>query len=263
MKALEDLLALMATLRDPERGCPWDRAQDFASIAPYTIEEAYEVAEAIERGTPADLRDELGDLLFQVVFHARMAEEAGHFDFADVAQAIHDKMRRRHPHVFADADAADPEVCWEAIKERERRMQGAASDHSALAGVPVALPGLSRATKMTRRAARTGFDWRSPAGPLAKIQEELDELQEARGDGDPERIEAEMGDVLFACANLSRHLGVDPERALRGTIQRFEGRFRAMEHELGEAGADLAEADDATRERAWERAKQQYHEGES
>lgn len=253
----------MATLRDPEQGCPWDRAQDFASIAPYTIEEAYEVAEAIERGTPEDLRDELGDLLFQVVFHARMAEEAGYFDFTDVARTIDDKMRRRHPHVFADADAADPEVSWEAIKERERRTRGASADHSALAGVPAALPGLSRATKMTRRAARIGFDWRSPDGPLAKIQEELAELAEARGEGDQEHIEAEMGDVLFACANLSRHLGVDPERALRGTLQRFEGRFRAMERDLGEAGADLAQADDTTRERAWERAKQRYHGGES
>lgn len=263
MKALQDLLALMATLRDPEDGCSWDRAQDFASIAPYTIEEAYEVVDAIERGTPEQLRDELGDLLFQVVFHARMAEEAGYFDFAGVTRTIHDKMWRRHPHVFGDADAADPQVSWEAIKERERRDQGESVDHSALAGVPVALPGLTRAVKMTRRAARTGFDWRSPDGPLAKIQEELAELEEARAEGDREHIEAEMGDLLFACANLSRHLGVDPERALRGTLRRFEGRFRAMEEELGATGDDLAEADDAARERAWERAKQQYHEGES
>lgn len=256
MRALQDLLALMATLRDPERGCPWDRQQDFHSIAPYTLEEAYEVADAIHRQAPDDLRDELGDLLFQVVFHAQMASEQGVFDFEDVARGIHDKMVRRHPHVFGDdssQDAAPPS--WEAMKEAERREQGG-TRQSAMDGVPVALPGLTRAGKITRRAARVHFDWPSADGVIAKVREELAELEEARASGSPDAIEDEFGDLLFACANLGRHLGVDPERALRGANAKFERRFRLMEQQLASERVDLAESDMGTKEAAWTRAKQ-------
>jgi MazG family protein len=227
---LKRLLDIMARLRDPKTGCPWDKEQNFRTIAPYTIEEAYEVAEACEAGDPAALKDELGDLLFQTVFHARMAEEAGLFRFADVAAAISDKMIRRHPHVFGDVriDGADAQtLAWEETKAKERAANGAAS---VLDGVGVALPALTRAEKLQKRAARVGFDWPDAAPVFAKIDEELDELRvEIETHAEPARIEDEIGDVLFAVTNLARHLHVDPEQALRTASRKFERRFRAME----------------------------------
>jgi len=230
---LARLLEIMATLRDPERGCPWDLEQTFASIAPYTIEEAYEVADAIERGDLDELEDELGDLLLQVVFHARMAEEAGKFCFADVARRICEKMVRRHPHVFAGAtiDRAGHADTWEALKRQEK-----APRESLLDGVPVGLPALTRATKLGRRAGRVGFDWPDPSGPRAKVDEELHELDEAIASGDRQRVAAELGDVLFALANLARHLDVDPEQCARGANLRFESRFAAVERRVRESG---------------------------
>ena len=233
----ERLAAMIARLRAPN-GCPWDRAQDFASIAPYTIEEAYEVADAIATGDMAGLREELGDLLFQVVFHARMAEEAGHFALADVAAGIAAKMERRHPHVFGAegsraapaADAAAQLVDWEAIKAAEKPRDGA------LAGVASALPALMRADKLQRRAARVGFDWPDATGPRAKVVEELAEFEAAATEA--ERLD-EGGDLLFAVVNVLRHHGIDPEVALRGANAKFERRFRAMEAAAGEAFSAL------------------------
>jgi nucleoside triphosphate diphosphatase len=219
---LTRLLAIMARLRDPETGCAWDRAQTFASIAPYTIEEAYEVADAIMREDRADLRDELGDLLLQVVFHARIAEEAGHFTFTDVAQAIADKMEARHPHIFADGPIGDRETRWEAIKAAERAAKG---DDSAMDGVARALPALLRAEKLQKRAARQGFDWPDPTGPAGKLAEEAQELAEAP----PEKRLEEAGDLLFAAVNLVRAYGIAPEDALRVANDKFERRYRAME----------------------------------
>ncbi|MCC5856858.1 MAG: nucleoside triphosphate pyrophosphohydrolase [Ectothiorhodospiraceae bacterium] len=262
MKVLDELLQVMARLRDPETGCPWDLQQSFETIAPYTIEEAYEVADAIQRENLTDLRDELGDLLFQVVFHARMAEEAGQFDFADVAAGIRDKIVRRHPHVFRDPgqahDAESQTVSWEAIKAEERaRKYGDQGPVSALAGVSLALPGLLRAVKLTRRAARVGFDWQDASGVLDKIREELAELEEVlhQTPSDGELLEEELGDLLFAAANLSRHLQVDPESALRRANAKFERRFRHMEQALAERGQRLDEVDADAREAAWEAAK--------
>lgn len=219
---LTRLLAIMTRLRDPEHGCEWDLAQDFASIAPYTIEEAYEVADAIERADMADLRGELGDLLLQVVFHARIAEEAGHFAFADVARSIADKMESRHPHIFGDQTGSMGEMRWENLKQAEREAAGATS---ALDGVAGALPGLMRAQKLQKRAARVGFDWPDREGPKAKIIEEIDELEEASSDS----REEEAGDLLFAAVNLVRAYGIDAEAALRAANVKFERRFRAME----------------------------------
>ena len=236
---LDDLLAIMARLRDPEHGCPWDREQDFASIAPYTIEEAYEVADVIARGDHAALKDELGDLLFQVVFHARMAEEAGLFDFAAVARAIGDKMLRRHPHVFGDAEiasAAAQSAAWEEHKAAER----AASEggrQSALDGVALALPALLRAAKIQARAARIGFDWADAQPVFAKLAEEIAELRAELDRGaDPDRLEDEMGDVLFSAANLARKLDLDPETALRRATAKFERRFHRVETLAAERG---------------------------
>lgn len=243
MKQIEELLEVMARLRDPETGCPWDVAQDFASIAPYTIEEAFEVADAIERGDLEDLREELGDLLFQVVFHARMAEEQGLFDFAVVAGELADKMRRRHPHVFGTATiehAAAQAEAWEAHKARER----AAKRQGVLDGVPVNLPALARAQKLGRRAARIGFDWPDAAGVLDKLDEEREELDRAiaqRAES-PEAVEEELGDLLFTVANLARHLEVDAERALRRAALKFERRFRGVEQRLA-AEARATDAD--------------------
>lgn len=220
---LDRLLAIMATLRDPQRGCEWDLAQDFSTIAPYTIEEAYEVADAIERGAMEELREELGDLLLQVVFHARMAEEAGHFAFEDVARAISDKMEARHPHIFDDAGGQMSEHRWEELKAAERDAKGAAS---AMDGVARALPALLRAEKLQKRAARVGFEWPDLAGPIAKLHEELDELAEA---GTAEERLLEAGDVLFAAVNIVRYYGIDPEAALRACNSKFEQRFRSME----------------------------------
>jgi nucleoside triphosphate diphosphatase len=213
------LISIMARLRDRETGCPWDVEQTFATIAPYTIEEAYEVADAIERGDSPALKEELGDLLFQVAFHARMAEESGDFAFGDVVDSICAKMIRRHPHVFGDADKPD----WEALKAEER---GTSDDQSALAGVAFALPALMRAEKLQKRAARTGFDWPDPNGALEKIYEEIDEVKACTSHAE---LEDEIGDVLFAVVNWARKQGVDPEIALRGTNAKFERRFRAIE----------------------------------
>jgi ATP diphosphatase len=221
--AIIRLLGIMARLRDPEHGCDWDRAQDFASIAPYTLEEAYEVADAIAREDWHELREELGDLLFQVVFHARMAEEAGLFDFAAVTDSISHKMAARHPHIFGDASGTVDEARWEDIKEKERQNKGIAS---ALDGVALALPALLRAEKLQKRAARTGFDWPDPSGPEAKIAEELAEFKAASAD--PDRIE-EAGDLLFAVVNFLRAHGVGAEAALRSANAKFERRFKAME----------------------------------
>ena len=247
-RPLDRLLAIMAQLRDPEHGCPWDRAQDFATIAPYTIEEAYEVADAITRNDPAALKDELGDLLFQVVFHARMAEEAGMFGFDDVAAAIADKMERRHPHVFGSAEIASVAAqnqAWEAHKAAERRdrAQATAAADSVLDGVALALPALLRATKLQKRAARIGFDWPEARPVFDKIAEEITELRtELDGGADRERVADEMGDLLFAVANLARKLDIDPEAALRSATAKFERRFRRVEVLAAEraAGTDLA-----------------------
>ena len=234
---MEQLIALMAALRDPQSGCPWDREQDFSSIAPYTIEEAYEVADAIARNDMAELRDELGDLLFQVVFHARMAEEAGAFAFDDVVAAIVEKMTRRHPHVFADeavADAEEQTRAWEAHKAHERREKG--EHHSRLDGVALGLPALLRAAKLQKRAARAGFDWPSVEGVVAKVDEELNEVRAELESNDGARLQDEIGDLLFACVNLARHAGFDAEESLRAANQRFESRFRYLESRLQEQG---------------------------
>jgi ATP diphosphatase len=232
MKNIHRLLEIMAALRTPHSGCPWDLEQDFSSIAPYTIEEAYEVAEAIHRNDFGALRDELGDLLLQVVFHARMAAERGHFDFEDVAGAIADKLVRRHPHVFGDgsvADAAAQSDAWEALKAAERGSAGV------LAGVAVALPALTRAAKLGRRAARVGFDWPEIDGALAKVHEELAEFEALRAEERDER-EGEIGDLLFAVANLARHAGIDPEAALRRANRKFEQRFHGVEAAVAASG---------------------------
>jgi nucleoside triphosphate diphosphatase len=240
---IDALLDIMARLRNRETGCPWDVAQSFASIAHYTIEEAYEVADACAAGDMTALKDELGDLLFQTVFHARMAQETGAFDFADVVAAICDKMIRRHPHVFGDAEKPD----WEALKELERASQ---EDKSAIAGVAKGLPALLRAEKLQKRAARTGFDWPDPSGSRAKIDEELLEVEGALT---PEALEEEIGDLLFAVTNWSRHLGVDPEAALRSANAKFERRFRAIELRGGDDFASLSLAE---KEALWVAVKQ-------
>ena len=258
--AMDALIALMARLRDPERGCPWDLEQSFATIAPYTIEEAYEVADAIERGDPGRLRDELGDLLFQVVFHSRMAEERGWFGFADVAASIHAKLVRRHPHVFAGATIAAEDLGreWEAQKARERAAAAVRGDEQGtLAGIPLGLPALTRAAKLGRRAARVGFDWPDVAGVRAKIAEELGELDAAlaaRADTNTEAA-GELGDLLFTVVNLSRHLGIDPEAALRGTNARFERRFRSMEQLAAGRGRALESLSAAEWDELWREAK--------
>lgn len=261
-EALQRLLAIMRRLRDPVNGCRWDVAQSFATIAPYTIEEAYEVADAIERGTPADLCDELGDLLLQVVFHARMAEEAGLFDFAAVASSIADKMIRRHPHIFGEdgpksADAV--RATWETLKAAERSEKAQRSDRpeSVLDDVGLAFPALMRAEKLQKRAARVGFDWGAPEPVLAKIAEEILELgEEMRQDAPNERLADELGDVLFAVVNLARHLEVDPEAALRGANAKFERRFRYIEETLIQRGSSPAESTLEDMEALWVEAKQ-------
>jgi ATP diphosphatase len=252
------LLEIMARLRDPDGGCPWDLEQTFRTIAPYTIEEAYEVADAIAQDDMAALKDELGDLLLQVVFHARMAEEDGHFDFDAVAQAIADKMIRRHPHVFG-ADRVDSAAAqthsWEAFKAAERAAKAADGGRhaSVLDGVTLALPGLTRAVKLQKRAARVGFDWPEVAQVLDKIDEETTEIkQEIRSGAEPERLEDEIGDLLFAVANLARHLGVDPEAALRGTNAKFERRFHQVEQSFA-GGLDDVSLEEM--EGAWQAAK--------
>ena len=245
----------MAALRDPVSGCPWDREQDFRSIAPYTIEEAYEVADAIERGDLGELRQELGDLLLQVVFHARMAEEQGAFTFADVVAGISDKLVRRHPHVFAGepvADAAAQSAAWEAQKARERAAGGGAP--GVLGGISRSLPALARATKLGRRAATVGFDWADADGVVSKIEEELAEIGAARGTADESAVQEEVGDLLFAVANLARHLQVDPEEALRRANLKFERRFQRMEERVAGAG-DWARFDARQLDVLWEAVK--------
>jgi len=258
MSDISKLLEIMARLRDPAGGCPWDLEQDFASIAPYTIEEAYEVAEAIQRQDMGELKDELGDLLFQVVFHARLAEERQAFAFGQVVQAICDKLVRRHPHVFAghrvDSAAAQSEA-WEAHKAREKQARGAGA--GVLADIPVALPALARAAKLGRRASRAGFDWPDASGPQEKILEELEELAGAvKGQQGPDRLRHELGDLLFAVVNLSRHLDIDPERALREANGRFQQRFEYVERALAEQGKSPDQADLASMDRLWEQAKE-------
>ena len=251
---LDALLALMRRLRGPD-GCPWDREQTFASIAPFTVEEAYEVADAIGRGDLNRLRDELGDLLFQVVFHARLAEEAGSFDFAAVARGIRDKLVRRHPHLFSErreVDIAQLHVSWEAQKAHERAQAG---EPGALADVPKALPGLARAAKLGRRAGRVGFDWPEAAGVRAKINEELTEIDEAIAAGSHEQISQEIGDLLFAVANWARHLKVDPESALQGAALKFERRFEHMERSAKQRQLALEQLSAGQWERLWDAAK--------
>ncbi len=244
-RAIVRLLEVMQRLRDPTRGCPWDREQTFATIAPYTIEEAYEVADAIERNDAADLESELGDLLFQVVFHARMAQERGWFDFDAVAAGIHDKLVRRHPHVFGDAAFATPAEQtsnWEELKAEERAAAAARRGddaHSVLADIPKALPALLRAAKLGRRAARVGFDWPDSTGVRAKLAEEVSELDEAIASADTSAVAEEIGDALFTLVNLGRHLEVDAEEALRAANAKFEGRFRRMEAVARSRGLEL------------------------
>jgi len=255
MSDINKLLEVMRDLRDPQTGCPWDIEQDFTTIAPYTIEEAYEVADAIERENMDDLRDELGDLLFQVAFHARMAEEAGLFDFEDVAKGISDKMIRRHPHVFgseAERARGKQDGSWEQIKEIERSDSG---DESALAGVAKGLPALKRAEKLGLRASRAGFDWPDRSGVHEKIQEELEELEEAVGSRETDSMEEEFGDVLFAVVNLARHLNIDPEKALTGANYKFERRFRDMETDVTGTGKRLKDFNLETLDKFWRAAK--------
>ena len=255
-RALARLLDIMRRLRDPDTGCPWDRAQDFATIAPYTIEEAYEVAEAIAQGEPRALEAELGDLLFQVVFHAQLGAEREWFDFASVADAIADKLTARHPHVFADAQiatAAEQNRAWEEHKARERAARKDSSG-SELADVPLALPALARAAKLGKRAGRVGFDWPDARGVRDKIDEELREIAAVAPDDDAQRTE-ELGDLLFATANWARHLGVDPEEALRLANAKFERRFRAMEKLAAGRGLELRKLDAAGWDALWNEIK--------
>ena len=256
-RPIDRLLQIMARLRNPDGGCPWDLEQTFATIAPYTIEEAYEVADAIERADMPELKDELGDLLFQVVFHARMAEEAGSFAFDDVVTAICDKMLRRHPHVFADAEHRSSEeqtVAWEIQKAAERAGKAPGSART-LSGVPTTLPAITRAVKLTRRAARVGFDWDKIEHVIAKLQEELAELRVEIEQSDHEKIHEEMGDILFVCANLARKLDVDPEACLRTANAKFERRFAFIEDALTRQGRSVDDASLETMEDLWNAAK--------
>ncbi len=252
---VDDLLAIMQRLRDPQAGCPWDQRQTFATIAPHTIEEAYEVADAIERGDMGELCDELGDLLFQVAFYAQMAREMQEFAFADIVNAICEKMIRRHPHVFADAEYASEEelrTAWERHKEHER---GGDARDSALDGVARALPALMRADKLQRRAARVGFDWNGVSGVVRKCREELLELEDALEQADGAAVREEIGDLLFACVNLARHAGADSEQALRAANDKFERRFRAIERLLSERGERVEEAGLEELDRLWDEVK--------
>jgi len=256
------LIEIMAALRTPGSGCPWDLEQTFRSIAPYTVEEAYEVADAIEHGTLTELKDELGDLLLQVVFHARMAEEQGAFAFPDVVEAITAKMVRRHPHVFADADGKTTALAkgmWERIKAEEKAEAAAAGGRlpqtGALAGVPVALPALTRALKLQDKAGRVGFDWNDPRAVLAKIREEADEIEAELDRSDSAKAGAEVGDLFFAVVNLARHLDADPEGVLRATNAKFERRFAAIERALAAQGRTPQDATLAEMDALWDAAK--------
>ncbi len=256
---IDELLRIMARLRDPEGGCPWDLEQDFASIAPYTLEEAYEVADAIQRNAPDDLRDELGDLLFQVVYHAQLAGEENWFDFADVVTAINEKMIRRHPHVFGDEEVADAEAqteAWERHKAREREKKSGQPAESAIDGVPLALPALVRAQKIQRRAARVGFDWKETGDVMLKLEEELDELREALAGNQPvARAREELGDLLFSCVNLARFLDADAETLLREASDKFSSRFRKVEQMVAEQQGQLQDFSLLQLEDFWQQAK--------
>jgi len=259
------LIDIMAALRTPKTGCPWDMQQNFSTIAPYTLEEAYEVADAIARDDLADLKEELGDLLLQVVFHARMAQEQGAFDFGDVVQAITAKLIRRHPHVFGDEHSQTPQAVeglWERVKaqeQREKAARKATSDQGALAGVPVALPGLTRALKLQEKAGKVGFDWRDPEAVLRKIREEADEIQAALDGGGASTADAaaEVGDLLFAAVNLARHLRADPEALLRQTNEKFVRRFAAVERALVARGKSPLNATLAEMDALWEEARKE------
>jgi ATP diphosphatase len=254
------LIEIMAALRTPGTGCPWDLEQSFQTIAPYTLEEAYEVADAIARGDLADLRDELGDLLLQVVFHARLAQEQGAFDFGDVVDTITEKLIRRHPHVFADAQGRTAEAVkglWERIKAEEKAERGEQAAEGALAGIPVALPALTRALKLQNKAGRVGFDWNDPRAVLAKIREEADEIEAELDNADSTHAHAasEVGDLLFAVVNLARHLGADPEGILRATNLKFERRFASIERALAARGKTPKDATLAEMDALWDAAK--------
>jgi len=260
---IKRLLQIMAALRTPKTGCPWDLEQNFATIAPYTLEEAYEVADAIARENLADLREELGDLLLQVVFHARMAEEDGAFDFGDVVEAITAKLLRRHPHVFGNAkglNAKAVEGLWERIKSEEKRQKAARSKSAngsagALAGVPVGLPALTRALKLQQKAGKVGFDWNNPLTVLAKIREETDEIRTEIASGGRRKAAAEVGDLLFAVVNLARHLNIDPEAAVRSTNLKFERRFSAIERALARRGKTPKDSSLQEMDALWNAAK--------
>ncbi len=261
------LIAIMAALRTPGSGCPWDLEQNFSTIAPYTLEEAYEVADAIVRGDLDDLREELGDLLLQVVFHARMAQEQGVFDFDDIVQTLTEKLIRRHPHVFGETAGMTPDAVkglWERIKAEEKAEKAsrrnlpsdaAAERAGALAGVPVGLPALTRAFKLQAKAGRVGFDWNDPLAVLAKIREEADEIEAEIAAGNPADAAAEVGDLLFAVVNLARHLDADPEAVLRATNRKFERRFGAIEQALAERGKTPAASSLAEMDALWDAAK--------
>lgn len=259
MQAIDELVEIMACLRDQDSGCPWDREQTSASLIPFTIEEAYEVADAIDRGAMDDLRDELGDLLFQVVFHAQIAAEGGDFDLAAVARGLAAKLVRRHPHVFADAAVPDARAhAWEGHKATERaaRVQEGAS--SRLDGVALALPAMTRAYKLQKRAAEVGFDWRETSAVLGAVGEELAEVREALARGSEQTSAAvmeEIGDLMFACVNLARFVGMDPERVLRQANSKFEARFRFIERRLANAGRGLGDADLAEMDALWDEGK--------
>src|SRR5215467_7000803 len=261
MKPSRDIAALieiMAALRTPGTGCPWDLEQSFATIAPYTIEEAYEVADAIARGDLIDLQEELGDLLLQVAFHARMAEEQGAFDFGDVVEAITEKLLRRHPHVFGEARGLSPDdvkLLWDRIKREEKAGKQADEPAGALSGIPVGLPALTRALKLQQKAGKVGFDWNDPMAVLAKIREEADEIEAAIRAGEAKDAAAETGDLLFAVVNLARHLDADPEAVLRATNQKFERRFAAIEDALAARGKTPQGSTLAEMDALWDEAK--------
>jgi MazG family protein len=261
MNDISELVEIMARLRDPQTGCPWDREQDFHSIAPYTIEEAYEVADAIERRNMEDLCEELGDLLFQVVYHARLAQELGVFDLKRVTAGICEKLVRRHPHVFAPdgaahqvGDARAQTVAWDQHKAREKQARGQAQ-FSILADIPIGLPALTRAAKLGRRASKAGFDWPDARGPRDKITEELEELDQEICSGDRQRMHHEAGDLLFAVVNLCRHLDLDPEAALRDSNDRFRRRFQYLEDVLAREGSNPASSSLQRMDELWEQAK--------
>ncbi|QFI55611.1 nucleoside triphosphate pyrophosphohydrolase [Aeromonas simiae] len=257
---LADLLAIMETLRDPERGCPWDKKQSFASIVPYTLEEAYEVAAAIEAGQWDELKGELGDLLFQVIFYAQLGKEQGRFDFGDIVDTVSDKLIRRHPHVFGEVDLGNEQAVkanWEATKSRERAER---DQTSVLDDIPLALPALSRALKIQKRCASVGFDWKTLGPVVDKVHEEIDEVMEEAlmADVNPERVADELGDLLFATVNLVRHLGHDPETVLRGANAKFERRFRKVEELIAEQGLAVSDCSLEKLDSTWNRVKETY-----